>query len=482
MQPALRRVEGPRRPLELGDGVGRRGGCRVDRRHGPPTSRVPFSVARRHIRGSGRAVAPPRATITALSPSSSPDPRSCPATRRRPPGFRDQFDAGVVELEALGVRRDLSAGDGFHAERGHQQRELHRRRPDEAVLHVLDSRAPAVDRHDDGVAPGGVEGQPGAGGGRLVDRVDEVDVGVDGEQLLHRRPTAFLAATRDLVADDPRIVLVAPLIGVPDVDAEAGQESLVAQDVDRRLVLALVEHGDLRRLRIGNRGGGPLSDQLAGPEVVGGKGGVGGVDRVERRVEGDDHETSLPRLLDRGHDGDRVARGDHEPGSTGRDEVLDGGHLGVVVAVDSPANVRSSTPSSSAFAWAPSRILTKNGFDSVFVIRPMIAPSPDGSVVDSGGLARRRRGVGAGGGAGGGRPGRRRCGGGQPPRLRTRERVSIMRLLCCSPERRCGPVVVRFDNVVKEHRIDLTTLSTLGARRIEWSDARRCATSPAPPA
>ena len=76
------------------------------------------------------------------------------------------------------------------------------------------------------------------------------------------------------------------------------------------------------------------TDQLAGAEVVGGERRVGGVDRVERRVEGDDHEARLTRLLDRRHDRHGVARGDHEPGRTGGDEVLDRRHLGVVVAVE----------------------------------------------------------------------------------------------------------------------------------------------------
>ena len=53
---------------------------------------------------------------------------------------------------------------------------------------VLHARAPTVDRHDHGVAAGGIERQPGSGRGRLVDRVHEVDVGIDGEQVLHRRP------------------------------------------------------------------------------------------------------------------------------------------------------------------------------------------------------------------------------------------------------------------------------------------------------
>ena len=54
---------------------------------------------------------------------------------------------------------------------------------------------------------------------------------------------------------------------------------------------------------------------------------------------------------------------------------------------NSPAKERSSTPSSSALAWAPSRILTKNGLDSVFVMSPTITPSPDGVVSPDGAVS-----------------------------------------------------------------------------------------------
>jgi hypothetical protein len=49
-----------------------------------------------------------------------------------------------------------------------------------------------------------------------------------------------------------------------------------------------------RRL-VAQRRGGPLADQLAGLEVVGGEGRVGGVDRVERRVERDDQQAGIAR-------------------------------------------------------------------------------------------------------------------------------------------------------------------------------------------
>ncbi len=76
------------------------------------------------------------------------------------------------------------------------------------------------------------------------------------------------------------------------------------------------------------------ADQLAGLAVVGGEGRVGGVHRVERRVEHDHHQAGVARLLDRRHDRLRVARHDGEALGAGRDQVLDRGDLAVIVAVD----------------------------------------------------------------------------------------------------------------------------------------------------
>ncbi len=53
---------------------------------------------------------------------------------------------------------------------------------------------------------------------------------------------------------------------------------------------------------VAERGRGPLADQLAGLEVVGGEGRVGRVDRVERRVERDHQKAGVARLLHGRHD------------------------------------------------------------------------------------------------------------------------------------------------------------------------------------
>ena len=64
-----------------------------------------------------------------------------------------------------------------------------------------------------------------------------------------------------------------------------------------------VEEGDLGVLGlVAERGLGPRADQLAGLEVVGGEGRVGGVDRIERRVERDHQDAGVARLLDGRHD------------------------------------------------------------------------------------------------------------------------------------------------------------------------------------
>jgi hypothetical protein len=52
-------------------------------------------------------------------------------------------------------------------------------------------------------------------------------------------------------------------------------------------------------------GCGPLADQFAGEEVVGGERHVGGVDRLERGVERDHQDAGVAGLLDGRNDGGR---------------------------------------------------------------------------------------------------------------------------------------------------------------------------------
>ena len=85
----------------------------------------------------------------------------------------------------------------------------------------------------------------GAGCRRFVDGVDDADVGILLQEVLHGGAPAFLGAGGHVVADDARVVLVTDLLGILDVDAEALHEALVAQNVDGRLAGIEVHIGDL---------------------------------------------------------------------------------------------------------------------------------------------------------------------------------------------------------------------------------------------
>ena len=116
--------------------------------------------------------------------------------------------------------------------------------------------------------------------------------------------------------------------------AEALEEALVALHVHRHAVRVEVEHRDLRLLAVLlERALGPLADRQPGRVVVGRVGDVGRVGRLGLRVERDDQQTRLARLIERGHDRLRVARRDHQALRAGRDQALDGRDLRLVVAV-----------------------------------------------------------------------------------------------------------------------------------------------------
>jgi hypothetical protein len=123
------------------------------------------------------------------------------------------------------------------------------------------------------------------------------------------------------------------------VDAEALHEALVAQHADGRLRRVEVEEADVRvRRRVAERRRRPLPDQPACLEVVGGERRVGGVDRLERRVERDDENAHVARLLHRRHHRLGVGGRDQDAVDLVGDAGLDRRHLGLVVAVD-PAGV-----------------------------------------------------------------------------------------------------------------------------------------------
>src|SRR5680860_171377 len=226
----------------------------------------------------------------------------------------DERDSRVVEVKTLRV---LGLGtavrdrlDRLDPELGHLQRVLLRGGTDDALLDLVDPVATAVDRADQhalGIAAL-LESAVRADCGGLVDGVDDVDVLVLGQAVLHRRATTVLVARGGLVADDlvvaavvgPGLGLVAVLLLVLGVDAHAGEETLVPVVVHGDdLVVEQVEHrdGGLLALQLGL---GPLTDQLTGLEVVGGERDVHGVRRVGRGVQGDHVEALVAGLLARG--------------------------------------------------------------------------------------------------------------------------------------------------------------------------------------
>ena len=62
--------------------------------------------------------------------------------------------------------------------------------------------------------------------------------------------------------------------------------------------------------------------------------GVGRVGGIERRVERDDDDAGVARLLDRRHDRGRIARHQQDALGAGGDQLLDRLDLAVVVAVE----------------------------------------------------------------------------------------------------------------------------------------------------
>src|SRR5688572_16564117 len=198
-------------------------------------------------------------------------------------GVGHELHAGVVEVQSLGGLRLLSTvgdrRDRLDALLGHDEGVLLGGRVDHAVGDRANALAAAVDRDDEhviGGQPGGLQRSGGAVGGRLVDGVDDVDAVGAAQAGLHRRTTAVLGAVGGLVAHDLVVAagvaagrrLVAVLLRVGGVDAHAGEEALVAVVVDGDdLVVEQVEQRD-GGLLAAELGGGPLTDELAGLEVV----------------------------------------------------------------------------------------------------------------------------------------------------------------------------------------------------------------------
>mmetsp|Transcript_7224 Transcript_7224/g.11979 ORF Transcript_7224/g.11979 Transcript_7224/m.11979 type:complete len:371 (+) Transcript_7224:1046-2158(+) len=267
-------------------------------------------------------------------------------------GDRDAFDAvhglvgdqghtSVKERLAGGVFRLRAVlgpgGNRLDAQRGHQQRILLAGGTDHTVGHVLHAGATAIDGHDQHVVltANGFQRLIGTGSGRFVDGVDHVDKGVFGQQVFHGAAAALFVTGGDVMADDARIILVAPFVGVFDVDAKAGHEALVAQYADGGLADGEVEHTDFCvGSRVAQLACGPFADQLTCQKVISGKCGVGRVNRLKGRVEGDDQQACVTRLLHRRGDGRGVRGGQQDALGAVRDAGLDGLNLRFMVTID----------------------------------------------------------------------------------------------------------------------------------------------------
>src|SRR3954454_4147620 len=197
----------------------------------------------------------------------------------------DQVHAGVVVARhLLAVANDVD--DRLHTLAGHLQRVLLRGRRDLARLHRLNAGAAAVDGDQQRCLARLVQRVVGAETRRLVDRVDEVDVRVLLQAVLHCRLALGEVALRVLAAHDLGRVLR---------DPEAAEEAVVAQVADGDAGVE-VHHRDDRLLAL-HRLLRVLADQLAGGEVVGRVQRVGRVLRLQRRVQRDDLDALIARLL-----------------------------------------------------------------------------------------------------------------------------------------------------------------------------------------
>ena len=132
----------------------------------------------------------------------------------------------------------------------------------------------------------------GAGRSRFVDGVDEVDVGVLAQAVLHGGLALGLVAVGVLAADHLRGGDQVRRVRVGLGQAHALQEAVVALRADGDAGLQ-IEGGD-DGLLAAHGGLGPLADQQAGVEVVGGEQRVHRVLRLGGGVEGD-HQHALRR-------------------------------------------------------------------------------------------------------------------------------------------------------------------------------------------
>src|SRR5208337_5433096 len=212
--------------------------------------------------------------------SSEPRAKSTPAelqalfdADRGDAGHRLVGDELLAAVDAVQLRAVLDVlGDLLDAVGGHQQRVLLRGGGDDAVLEPRHREAATVDGDSDDalVLACRLQRRHAAVGGRLVDRIDDIDVVGLLQDVLHRLAAALGRAAGHVGADDLRAGALGIVLGILDRDPEAIEEAVVTVIVDRRLVGREIEGGDLggRRL-VAEFGLRPRADQLARRVVVG---------------------------------------------------------------------------------------------------------------------------------------------------------------------------------------------------------------------
>ena len=208
----------------------------------------------------------------------------------------------------------------------------------DAILDVGNARAATVDRDDQHgpiVLADGFQRLVGTRCGRLVDGINHIDVRAFLEQRLHGGTAAIFGPAGHFMPANPGIIFVAVPVRIFHIDAEAFHEALVTQVIHGGLVHRQIEHGDLGvGGLVAERTRSPLADQSSGLAIIGGKGRVGGINRIKRSVEHDDQQAGVTRLLDGGHDGAGI-RGDNGKALGARShQVFDGGYLAVIVAIE----------------------------------------------------------------------------------------------------------------------------------------------------
>ncbi len=137
------------------------------------------------------------------------------------------------------------------------------------------------------------------------------------------------------MANDAGIIFVTDFVRVLDVDPEPFHEALITQNVNRWGTWRQVKKRDFCfRGLVAELGSGPLADQFARLEVIGGKGRIGGVDWLKRGIKCNDEQSGITRLFDNRHNRLGVRCGQKDTLRTRCDAGFNRLHLGFMVPID----------------------------------------------------------------------------------------------------------------------------------------------------